>query len=92
MSEVDTINKDNLLDANKERLSDLDRMSLEIAKSAKKLAVAQAEKALAQNETADISYKYVVLQIYMKYKLSEADAITESGDIIRNGAQLAGNQ
>lgn len=92
MSEVDTINKDTLLDANKERLSDLDRMSLEIAKSAKKLAVAQAEKALAQNETADISYKYVVLQIYMKYKLSEADAITESGDIIRNGAQLAGNQ
>lgn len=92
MSEVDTTNKDSLLDANKEKLSDVDRMSLELAKSAKKLAVAQAEKALAQNETADISYKYVVLQIYMKYKLSEADAITESGEIIRNGAQLAGNQ
>lgn len=73
-------NKDN------EKISEADRMALELAKSNKKLAVAQAEKALAQNETAEVSYKYVVLQLYMKYGLSAEDAITEAGEIIRGGA------
>lgn len=75
-------------DSFKEKLSETDRMTLELAKTNKQLALAQAEKALAQNETAELAYKYVVLQLYMKYRLSEADAITESGDIIRNGAKV----
>ena len=68
------------------KLAEIDRMALEVAKANRKTALANAEKALAQNETADLAYKYVVLQLYMKYGLTEADAITEGGEIIKNGA------
>ena len=68
------------------KLAEIDRMALELAKSNKKTALANAEKALAQNETAYLAYKYVVLQLYMKYGLTEVDAITESGEIIKGGA------
>ena len=71
----------------KETLSETDRMFLDLAKSKRQTALAQAEKALAQNETAEVSYKYIVLQIYMKYGLTEADAITENGEIMRGGAE-----
>jgi len=69
-----------------ECLQERDKMALDLAKSHRQLALAQAEKALAQNETADVSYKYIVLQLYMKYGLTEADAIDESGKILRGGA------
>jgi hypothetical protein len=69
-----------------EKLSDIDRMAIELAKTNRKLALCQAEKALAQHETAEVSYKYVVLQVYMKYGLSESDAIDENGNILRGGA------
>lgn len=69
-----------------EKIAEVDRLALELAKANRKTALAQAEKALAQNETADLSYKYVVLQIYMKYGLTEADALDESGTILRGGA------
>lgn len=68
------------------KLSDVDRMSLELAKSNKRTALALAEKALAQNEVAELSYKYTVLQLYMRYGLTEADALSEAGDILRGGA------
>jgi hypothetical protein len=61
-------------------------MALELAKANRKVALAQAEKALAQNETAELGYKYVVLQLYMKYGLTEADAISEAGVVVRGGA------
>lgn len=70
-----------------EKISEVDRMALELSKSNKKVALAQAEKAVAQNETAELAYKYIVLQLYMKYKLTEQDAINENGDILRGGAR-----
>ena len=70
----------------KEKLSDLDKMTLELAKSNKRTALANAEKAIAQNENAELAYKYIVLQLYMKYGLTEADAINEQGEILRGGA------
>lgn len=69
-----------------EKLGEVDRMALELAKSKRETALAEAKTALANNEKADLAYRYVVLQIYMKYGLSEADALTEAGDIIRGGA------
>jgi len=66
-------------------------MIVEVAKANKRLALAQAEKALAQNETADVSYKYMILQLYMKYGLTAQDAIDESGNIIRGGAKDKSN-
>jgi len=68
------------------RLQEIDRMALELAKANRKVALANAEKALAQNETSEIAYKYVVLQLYMKYGLTEVDAISEAGEIIKGGA------
>jgi len=68
------------------RLHEVDRMALELAKANRKTALANAEKALAQNETAELGYKYVVLQLYMKYGLTEVDAISEAGEIIKGGA------
>ena len=72
--------------APKERLQESDRMALELAKANRKTALANAEKAIAQNETADLAYKYVILQLYMKYGLTEQDAISEQGEILRGGA------
>jgi hypothetical protein len=48
--------------------------------------LAEAKTALAQNENAELAYKYTVLQLYMKYGLSARDAISESGEIIKDGA------
>lgn len=69
-----------------ERLQEVDRMALELAKSKRQTALAEAKTALANNDNAELSYKYVVLQIYMKYGLTEADAITEAGEVLRGGA------
>ncbi len=68
------------------RLMDVDRMALELARQRRQTALAEAKTALAQNENAELAYKYVVLQLYMKYGLSDADAISENGEIIKNGA------
>ncbi len=72
-----------------EKMSDVDRLSLDLAKANRKTALAEAQTALAKNDNAELAYKYVVLQIYMKYGLTEADAITEAGEILRGGAQQA---
>lgn len=69
-----------------DKLSDVDRMALELAKSRRQTVLAEAKTALAHNENAELAYKYVVLQLYMKYGLTEADAITEAGEIKRGGA------
>lgn len=74
------------------KLAEVDKMALELAKANRKTALAQAEKALAQNETADLAYKYVILQLYMKYGLTEADAITEAGEIVKGGAAVLSKQ
>lgn len=74
-----------------EKLEEVDRLALELSKANRKTALAQAEKALAQNETAELAYKYVVLQLYMKYGLNQADTINEAtGEITRGGAAVKG--
>ena len=70
----------------KEKISDLDKMTIELAKANKRAALANAEKAIAQNDNADLAYKYLVLQLYMKYNMTEADIINEQGEIVRGGA------
>ena len=69
-----------------QRLSDVDRMALELARQRRQTALAEAKTALAQNENAELAYKYVILQLYMKYGLTDADAISESGEIVKGGA------
>ncbi len=72
--------------APEERISEEDRLALELAKANRKVALANAEKALAQNESSEMSYRYVVLQIFMKYGMNpNADLLKEDGVVLRNG-------
>lgn len=66
-----------------EKLSEKDVSDLDMAKMHKKLALANAEKALAENNNAELAYKYIVLSLYMKYGLTAADALDEQGNIHR---------
>ncbi len=75
-----------------EKMSETDRLTLELAKSKRQVAVAEAKTALANNDNAELQYRYIVLQLYMKYGLTEADAITEAGEIHRGGAAAAAAQ
>ena len=69
-----------------EKIAEVDRMALELAKSKRETALAEAKTALANNEKADLAYRYVVLQIYLKYGMNDKDALSEAGDIVRGGA------
>ena len=71
------------------KLAEVDKMALELAKERRKTALAEAKNAMSQSELAELSYKYVVMQIYLKYGLTEADALNENGDILRGGALQA---
>lgn len=68
-------------------LSEVDRMALDLSKEQRKTAVAEAKTALANNEKAELHFKYIVLQLYMKYGLTDQDAISEQGEIIKGGAR-----
>jgi hypothetical protein len=68
------------------KLLDIDKAALDLARERRKTALAEAKTALAQNDNAELSYKYVILQLYMKYGLSDRDAISENGDIVKDGA------
>jgi hypothetical protein len=74
------------------KMAEEDRLALELAKSRRETALAVAKEALAKNENADLAYKYVVLQLYMKYGLSAQDALSEDGSIVRGGATAAAAQ
>ena len=67
-------------------ITEADKLSLELAKANRETALAEANTALAKNELAALQYKYLVLQLYMKYKLSSSDALTEQGEILYDEA------
>ena len=86
MSEENTVATPTAVPVPAEKIADVDRMSLELAKSQRAVALAEAKTALANNDKAELAYKYVVLQIYMKYGMNANDALNENGDIVRGGA------
>ncbi len=67
-----------------ETLSNEDKHHLDMARLRRQLVLSQAEKALAQNEAAEASFKYLVLQLYVKYGLTDTDALDDNGNIFRN--------
>ena len=69
-----------------QKIDDADRLKIDQAKTEKKLALANAEKAIAQNDLADMKYRNVVLELYVRYGLGVTDAINEDGTIIKNGS------
>ena len=74
------------------RLNDVDRLNLEVAKANRRAALAQAKQAMAENEASEGVYKYFVLQLYMKYGLTERDAIGENGEIMRGHGDVLRTQ
>ena len=68
------------------KLLESDRMELELSKMRRRLAVSEAEKALSESNRVELEYKYIVLQIYMKYGLTQQDAIDEKGNILVGGS------
>jgi hypothetical protein len=89
MSESEVLGSEAITSAKPSKLSEIDRMALELAKSQRQVSLAEAKTALANNEKSELQYKYVVLQIYMKYNLNESDALNENGDIMYGGANTA---
>lgn len=82
------ITVDSSAPADEKKIDEVDRLALELAKSRRQTALAEAKTALAQNENAELSYKYIVLQIYMKYSLTSNDALDEAtGQILFNNNQ-----
>lgn len=75
-----------MTEENKEFLSKEDVYALELAKANKLNAALAAEKAELQSNFVDLQYKNLILQIYLKYGLSESDSINASGEIQRGGA------
>jgi hypothetical protein len=72
-----------------ERMSEVDKLNLDLIRTKRQTALAEAKTALANNEKAELEYKYLVLQIYMKYGLTADDAISETGEIVRGGARAS---
>lgn len=68
------------------KLLDVDRLTLELAKEQRKTALAEAKTAVANSEKAELTFRYIVLQLYYKYGLDSNDAITENGEIAKGGA------
>lgn len=67
-----------------ERLHPDDVHVLERANTRRQLTHSQAEKAAADNEVAELQYKNVIMQLFLKYGLTARDSITQEGVITRN--------
>lgn len=65
------------------RLSEVDRLVLELAKSHRQVMLADAKTALANNDKSELEFKLIALQLYRKYNLQDADQITEDGSLVR---------
>ena len=61
-------------------------MNLDLVSAKRATALAEAKTALANHENSELNFKYQVLKLYYDYKLTAADALSENGEIIRNGA------
>lgn len=70
---------------NKEELK-LEERDFLILKTAK----AENKSALAQAEVAELSYRNLVLQLFLKYGLTQEDIIDENGNIVKGGAVQKG--
>lgn len=66
-----------------ERLQDLDKSSLDLAKAKRESALERARTALAQSEVAELSYNNIILQLALKYHLIDGDLIEDDGIIKR---------
>lgn len=72
----------------KEELTSEEKYKLHIVNLERKLAVVECEKAIANQDLANLKYKFLLSNIYNKYNLSENDSINDSGIIQREQLPL----
>jgi hypothetical protein len=70
-----------------ERLSDADMLSLERANNKRQLALSNAKAATSEAEAAELTYKTLILQLFLKHGLTQEDVINPDGTI-RRGAKV----
>lgn len=63
------------------KVSDTDRKAVDYASLEKRLAEVLAEKAAVEAQLADLKYRNLVLQTYVKYGLSLTDVINPDGSV-----------
>lgn len=68
-----------------ECLSAEDAGAMNSAKLNAELALSQAKEAIAKSQVQELQHKYLVLQLFFKYGLTEKDHITPQGVIVRGG-------
>lgn len=68
-------------------LSEIDKSKIALSIMNRKLALANAQRVLAEQENAELAYKYLVVQLYMKYGLSKEHVITDNGEILLKSEQ-----
>jgi hypothetical protein len=73
------------------KISSEDKAVLDSLRQKRDTAMLAAQLELSKSENAELSYKYVILQIYMKYHLSPNDTINENGEILYNSQQTTSN-
>lgn len=62
------------------KIEEMDRMTLELAKQRKMTAMVAVEN-------AELTYRNVIMQLFMKYQLDANDTIKEdTGEIVKGGA------
>lgn len=66
-----------------EKISEADMLVLERAANKHQLSVATAKAAVAESETTELQYKNVVMQLFMRYGLTEKDTIAQDGSVTR---------
>lgn len=69
-----------------EKLSDIDKLTLDLAKQKRATALAEAKTAVSANDLAESQFKYVILSLYRKYNLNDEDGLAEDGSIVYNEA------
>jgi hypothetical protein len=69
------------------KISDSDLSALNLLKEKKLTAEGEVELAKAKLANVELSFQYLVLNLYVKYELSTTkDALSPTGEILRGGA------
>jgi hypothetical protein len=71
-----------------EKITDQDKHALDLLIMSRKLAIANAEKYIAENNASEANYKLSLIQLYSKYGMDlQKDAVDENGVIKRNAVK-----
>lgn len=66
-----------------EKLSSGDALMLERAGVKKQISLMNAQRASLENDVAELQYKNIVVQLFLRYGMTENDTIAQDGTIKR---------